>query len=419
MSAQKTLFVSRYAPPSIGGAPQVMYTLMRDLPPESYVMLTSFYNIDSTSARIGSWLSGTYIYYDNPRASRDSIHDEPTTLEKKGRSFIYTLRHIAKQSSIVRTIIGIPIIFTQLYMIIVQGRRAVRTHSINTIIGFSDYGPALIGAYILHCITKLPLKLYLFDVYKGSMYPFPGALLAFLFEKRMILAATQIIVTNRATADLYVQRYGSDTAKKILVIHNPTSSEHNAVQHTPYAPQGPYKIVFTGSVYWPQIGSLQNLVTAIKGTSIRLEIYSPTPESVLEQNGLLTENVDFRGAAPSSDMPKVQGDADLLFLPLSWNTQGQVIIDTATPGKLDDYLTSGRPMLIHAPKSSCVAQYGKENNFALVVDEDDPVLLRKRLLAFFKDPLERGNELIQHAYDFHDKNFTTERNVALFNSILE
>lgn len=415
---KKTLFVSRYAPPSIGGAPQVMYTLMRSLPQEAYIMLTSFYNIDTTSAKVGTWLPGRYIFYDNIDASRDSVKHEPTAFEKKGRSFIYTLRHIAKQSRIIRNIIGIPIIFTQLYMIVKHGRRAVYKHTIDTIIGFSDYGPALIGAYIIHLLTRKPLKIYLFDVYKGSIYPFPGEQLAWLLEGRMMRRATQIIVTNKATADLYVKRYGESVADKLFVIHNPTPANRDQDTLAPYAPQSPYKIVFTGSVYWPQIGALQNLVEAINDTSIRLEIYSPTPESVLRHNGLLTENVDFRGAAPASDMPRVQGAADLLFLPLSWNTQSQVIIDTATPGKLADYLTAGRPMLIHAPQSSCIAQYGKENEFALVVDENDPVALRAQLTEFFAHPTERGTAYIHNARVFYNEHFDIEKNTELFNSIL-
>ncbi len=415
---KKTLFISRYAPPSIGGAPQVMYTLMRDLPQESYVMLTSFYNIDSVSAEIGSWLNGKYIFYDNKNASKSFIASSPTKIQKKGRNVINNLRYVAKRSKIIRDLIGIPIIFIQLYSIVLTGRQTIKNNRIEVIMGFSDYGPALIGSYILHKITKTKLTLLIFDVYKGNLYPFPGNFMAALFEKLILVASSKVLVTNKATKDLYIERYGDEVEEKIVVMHNPTPVDHSKIDLKPYSPRSPYKIVFTGSVYWPQIGSLQNLVKAIENTDMRLEIYSATPKSVLEKEGLLTKEVDFMGTAPASDMPKVQGDADLLFLPLSWNTKNQVIVDTATPGKLADYLTSGRPILIHSPKSSCISQYGKEHHFALVVDENNPEILRSSILEFFKNPGETGDELVRNAKNFYDKYFNVKKNIEIFRSVL-
>jgi len=59
-------------------------------------------------------------------------------------------------------------------------------------------------------------------------------------------------------------------------------------------------------------------------------------------------------------MSEIQTQADILFLPLSWHTKSQKIIDTATPGKLTDYLISNRPILIYAPASTFLAQYAKK-----------------------------------------------------------
>jgi len=254
-----------------------MYTLMRNLPIESYIILTSFYNIDSKSAEAGIWLPGRYLFYDNPRASRNSRVQTNSPLEKKGRSFINKLKHIAKQSTVIRTIIGIPIIFVQLFAIIYNGKRLIKKEGVENLMGFSDYGPAMLGTYFLHKITKKPFTIFFFDVYKGSIFPFPGNFLANIFEEKIVKTAEKLIVTNEATAELYEKRYGHSAREKTTVIHNSTPSdyEYNKVQYR--VPESPYSIVFTGSIYWAQIGSLRNLVEAIEGTDIFLKIYSPTP----------------------------------------------------------------------------------------------------------------------------------------------
>jgi len=54
---KKVLIISSWAPPAIGG-PQNLYNLLRDFPEDSYCLLTSFYNIDNQSAKIGNWLRG-------------------------------------------------------------------------------------------------------------------------------------------------------------------------------------------------------------------------------------------------------------------------------------------------------------------------------------------------------------------------
>jgi len=64
---------------------------------------------------------------------------------------------------------------------------------------------------------------------------------------------------------------------------------------------------------------------------------------------------------------------DCLFLPLSWHTKSQAIIDTATPGKMTDYLISGSPILIHAPASTFLVKYARENNFAEIVDTEEKI----------------------------------------------
>ena len=104
-------------------------------------------------------------------------------------------------------------------------------------------------------------------------------------------------------------------------------------------------------------------------------------------------------------MPKIQSDAALLFLPLSWDTKSPDIIATASPGKFTDYLASGRPMLVHAPDYSYIAKYVNKHHIGLIVDQNDTQLLAEKMRQFFKKPslaqtyINQALEIFQQEYD--------------------
>ena len=150
---KKVLIISSWAPPAIGG-PQNLYNLLRDFPEDSYCLLTSFYNIDNQSAKTGNWLKGKYIFYDNPAASGQFQSNPEITKEKSSRLILNKLKHLVKRSRILGALGGIFIMFSQIIMIIRTGKNSLQTEKIETMLGISDYGPAMIATYFLHKITK-------------------------------------------------------------------------------------------------------------------------------------------------------------------------------------------------------------------------------------------------------------------------
>ena len=57
------------------------------------------------------------------------------------------------------------------------------------------------------------------------------------------------------------------------------------------------------------------------------------------------------------------------------------MIRTATPARLVEYMASGRPLLVHAPRGSHVAEYARSEDFAEVVDAADDAALAAGLRA--------------------------------------
>lgn len=410
---KKILFISSYAPPSMAGAPQVMYKLLHNLPSESYSILTSFYNIDKTSTKLGSWLDCEYFFYDRPNATKLTHQQETSSdsqanpnhnwLSKLSSAIVNSnittrLKLAAKKNKWAKAILGDPATITQIFLLIKSGKKIVRSRNVELLVGFSDYGPALIATYHIHKATNIPFIVYFFDIYKGNMLPALGKLLANVYEKKLCMGAEKIIVNNEGTKEFYRQRYGDVVAQKIEIIYNATDPTPYLALQTPYQPKPPYKILFTGNIYWAQLGSMRNLVKAIDqlpDLNIELHIYATQSRDYLKSVGLDRPYIQL-SVAPPTEIPKIQSQADILFLPLSWHTESPDIINTATPGKLTEFLITGRPILIHAPAESYLVKYARENDFAMVVDKENIDQLADNISKLLLDT-NWSNQLIQNA----------------------
>lgn len=397
-----------------------MYNLIKDLPTDSYFILTSFYHIDNVSAKKGTWLPGEYSFYDSPQATKELSQNQPEDGHiSKWRARAAKLKSAIRRIPLARAMFGIPVVMGQIASIVRQGQKVIHEKQIDIMMGFSDYGPAMIGTYLLHKRTAIPYHLFLFDIYKGNNFFFPGGILANLYEHRILNGAYKIVVTNEGTREFYRQRYGDDIARKMVVIHNAVFPEpYLEVQPPPYDPRPPYTILFTGRIYWPQIRSLQNLLRAvdqIDDLDIQVKIYAPHPPDYVESLGIKSHKMVL-DMAPPTEMPRIQSQADVLFLPLSWRTKSPDIINTATPGKLTDYLIAGRPILIHAPRTTHLVRYAKENNFALTVDNEDMGQLKAAIKKLLLDK-ELSRQLIKNARATFFKNHDANKNRELFRDL--
>lgn len=448
---RKTLFVATYAPPLLAGAPRFMANLLQTFPPKSYIILTSFYNIDNISAKIGTWLPGEYIFYDNPIATKETRQQQgikpsemitnPIVRLKKylRHTFLFPmwvkaplsaavkmdlvakLKRFLKRNNFVKTLLGMPLILGQIPLIIKQGIRVVKERNIEVIVGFSDYGPSMVSTYYIHKATNVPFCIYLFDIYKGNLFPMTGNILAAIFEPKLLRKAERIIVTNKGTKEFYRRRYGNRIADKIKIIHNSTDSEPYLKLQTSITPhQPPYTILFTGNIYWAQISSIKNLIKAIEKMTdldVRFKIYSSNPLSYLKSIGINSSKIELN-VAPGNEMPAIQSQADILFLPLSWHTKSPDVINTATPGKLTDYLIAGKPILIHAPKSSYLVKYARENDFAVVVDKENILALQTAIRQLVSNQ-ELAQRIVTNAQKTFFKNHDVNYNAAIFRSLLK
>jgi glycosyltransferase involved in cell wall biosynthesis len=408
---KKIIVVSTWAPPMVGGAPGVLYNLLSQFPPNSYCILTSFRNISGWSGG-GPWLPGEYFFYDLSRPIETSnLKAALSGRETRFRSVWYRGREFQRLSFIVA---GIRLLNTVLCVcrMVQAGVRIVRKKDIRCIIGMSDSGTALISSYFISRLTNAPLILYLFDIYLGNKLTASEKLLAMIFEGRLFNRASAVIVTNEATDRLYRKRYGNKF--RSTVVHNSVFPVRYETKRTPYNPREPYTIVYTGLAYWAQERSLTNLIEALSllnNMHVQLDLYVPNPDEILKTSVVGRSNIRLLSKGETA-MPAVQCAATVLFLPLAWHTGSPNLIGTASPAKLAEYLASGRPILIHAPPYAFVTQYARDNDFALVVDEENIEALAWGVRKLLYD-VEFAGKLIENAkrifYENHDARTNAKR----------
>jgi glycosyltransferase involved in cell wall biosynthesis len=259
--------------------------------------------------------------------------------------------------------------------------RLVRRERCGAILACSGDPFDLPAGYLASRLARVPFYAYLFDDYLHQWDHTPYRYFARLVGTTVLKGATGIIVPNEFLREDYRCRYGLEST----VVRNPLEIPEigDADAATPWpADQGEIKIVYTGTVYHANYDAFRNLMVAIRHLGrpeVKLHLYTTQTRQELERENISGAAVVYHEHVASSDVFEVQQNADILFLPLAFDSSISEVIRTSSPGKTGEYLASGRPILVHAPADSFVSWYFREHECGVVVDRSDPVMLSQAI----------------------------------------
>jgi len=344
----KFALISHVLPPSESGQAVALYRLLRGLDPHCYCLMSR----ENYTPKIGKEDA-------SPRLNASYYHFAPTFganyLRRLGLSgvgnWLQTI-HRARQIS-----------------------RIVRRERFGAIVSCSGDLFDLPAGYLASRWAKVRFYAYLFDDYLHQWIEPLEQCFAKKWEKILIEGATGVIAPNEFLAEAYGHRYGM----KPTVIHNPCEEFGNGSRYNETWSIHPreIKIVYTGAIYHAHFDAFRNLLVALremKQPEIKLHLYtSQSPFDLERQN--IQGPVVFFPHLPVSKVAQVQQQADILFLALAFHSPFPEVIKTSAPGKMGEYLASGRPVLVHAPSDSFLSWYFKENGCGLVVERDEPAAL--------------------------------------------
>jgi glycosyltransferase involved in cell wall biosynthesis len=274
------------------------------------------------------------------------------------------------------------------------------------------------SAYLASRLLRLPLYAYIFDDYQGQWHDNPHRTFATRTEPWFIRGAEKVIVPNEFLAETYRQRYNAECA----VIRNASEAADNLpTEEAPWPErEGEIAVTYTGAVYHAHYDAFRNLIEAIVASErpgLKLHLYTAWPMSTLERQNIRGPIVRHPHL-PDDEITAVQRHADILFLPLGFDTPYlPELIRTSSPGKMGEYLASGRPVLVHAPADSFIASYFKKHRCGLVVDQNDPQALEDAIDHLIESaPLRR--RLVNNALERAQADFSLANARATFTKVV-
>jgi len=355
-SKHKIAILSHVLPPAASGQAIVLYRLLRKLPDSQYILISRENYHDSGCANAATEkLSGRYFClkpaFQLPKLSRFRI-SWLTGLFNLPWAIYSRAKHL---------------------------KEIVLNEKGNLLVACTGDLYDLPAAYLASKWAKIPLVPYIFDDYA---YQWTGVshFIAKYLEPKIMKFALNIIVPNEFLQNEYRNRYGVDS----IVIRNPsvTHKLNNLDNKKPHFNRAEIHIVYAGAVYHAQYDSFHNLIAAIDllgRNDVNLHIFSAQLEPELKIHGISGKSVVYHRHIPNAEIITMLRKADILFLPLAFNSPMPEVIKTSSPGKTGEYLSAGKPILLHAPRDSFISWFFKRHDCGVVINKDDPVVLAKGL----------------------------------------
>jgi glycosyltransferase involved in cell wall biosynthesis len=260
--------------------------------------------------------------------------------------------------------------------------RLVRGHGFQAVLAFSGDLLDLPSAALAARRARVPFYAAMDDYYSRQWPDTMDAWFARRAEGLVLRSARKAIVLNDSLLETYGRQYGVECA----LVYNPCDDVTQRLRPRTQD-SGDVAIVFTGSVYHANHDALRRLVQALahpENMRVKLHIYTAQAEAGVRAAGIIGPVIIHPPRSPR-EIAEVQAAADILFLPLAFEGVIPEVIRTSAPFKMGEYLASGSPILVHAPKDSFLAWYFRTHGCGVVVDRPDQDELARAIVLIARD----------------------------------
>jgi glycosyltransferase involved in cell wall biosynthesis len=337
------VLVSSYFPPVVGGTSTVLRNLLAQLNPQKISVVTENRELPADAPRT-EVPQGLKIYKTGLHAS---LFKKIPYIWRWERFFRFALIFHVRELTL----------------------RAIKESEAKFILGIYPNWPFLIGAYLAHRASGIPLLTYHMDipVRRSAMAAFEGFFIE-TYEEKILRAANKRLIISDGYAQDFTHRFGLNST---LLPHSIDLAEvRRRMAELPGPPtDGPTRIVHTGIVEGQKEGLLRIAKTLHKNPDLdaRLILSTPTPREHLLSQGFDLPCVEIL-TLPHDKVLDLQASAHILVtvLPFFHKTKEGAL--TGYPTKLVEYLATGRPILIHAPAWTHLCQHANRDGYASIVD---------------------------------------------------
>jgi hypothetical protein len=273
------------------------------------------------------------------------------------------------------------------------------------------------GAVSARC-SGLPLVIWAFDPWEENAYATSDRAVARWLEARIWRSAAIVVVHSEELAEHYRAKHGVRCHILRIPIDVGNRPAGARLSEPSQTEPGGWEVLVAGSVYWAQVEALQRVASAVR-------LVDGAFLTVIGDPKLQPEAIDadrYETAASGDAFQTRLRQAQLLVLGLSFDTDHPVVVETATPARLPEYLASGVPVLVHAPPDSHVAQYARRWDLATVVDEPSVDTVAAAIQTIKDDPsasAQRAGRARSYTLAQHDASVVRAAFMALLDGLAD
>ena len=256
---------------------------------------------------------------------------------------------------------------------------------------------------------KIPLIIHIMDDWPTTLVK-PGLFAKYWqkkinkeFQDLLNISSKKIAISEKMAID-YMRRYNCDW----LYFHNPVdiSFWRNGVDKN-YVASNPFTVVYSGRVSFGVDKTLELFATCVdelindENMDLRLQIQTNTQLKSKSKY----RSVDISGYIEYEKLPIIFSKADLLIIPYDFDGNSYDFIKYSMPTKATEYMISGTPILIIAPKSTAIAEYANAYKWAYVISDNSKDAIKKGLKFMINSQNAReeyGKNAVNMALKYHE-----------------
>jgi glycosyltransferase involved in cell wall biosynthesis len=360
MTTRRFAILSHILPPSPSGQSVMLYRIFSGFDPNEYYLISreEYKKEDGGKA----FLPVEYFSIPSPR-------------------ILYRLNKLKMPQNVRDLVNFIVLLMWRIYKLV----RLVRRNPVQSIIACSGDVADIPAGYFASRLLGIKFYAYLFDDYvyqwTGFQRPIAKFAASFVFKN-----SAGVIGPNEYICEEYQRRYHTH----YVIARNPCDTDELNLPPNDVWPtnMGKIKIMYTGAIYHANYDCFRRLIQSMETIvhhKVELHIYTAQTVDELRSQGIDGERVYIHSHVPYAQILEEQHKADILFLPLAFESPIPEVLRTSAPGKMGEYLASGRPVLAHVPPDSFVSYYMKKYQCAIVADEKDPACLADHIKNVIED----------------------------------
>ena len=259
------------------------------------------------------------------------------------------------------------------------GVKIIKEKKATKILGIFQDESSLVLSYLISLFTRLPLNIYLTDLY-AEQYP---TFLSKTLQKVIFAKAENIFCLTEGMRQLYTDLYSIRTKLLPHTINDINICFNKEKQSL----NNEFIIGYAGTIIPERIDLLRELVEIVgKNINYKLRLFSPHDLKFLKKNNLYNDSVSNIYIKEQDILISELNNCDLLYLPLTFTSlRNNLQLKTCLGTKSFDYLRSGSEILVHSPKEYLTYTFFEDNKIGFLLESNENNALSNKLYCLYKE----------------------------------